>query len=300
MSDQISTFALGTTASVALCLAGVLTAAPAHAATAACRAAKAPRQAFTMRVPFEVIDGRIYIQATVNDRGPFKFAVDTGASGLGRADTSLVSILGLKPEAPALNADGVKTAEAATVRIRSIAVGGLSQRDVRVITKDYSGRMSPESAFSGIVAREFFADGLLVIDYPRKLLSFSRTLTLSPGQKDVVSYERPFRVPISVGAITTEGNIDTGSNVTFVFPKTLFDRVSKAPLELAGTGQLANSKIDTWRSTVPGPIRIGGVAMSNAEVRVSAQFPELLVGAHALKNFTLLIDQRSKAVALCK
>ena len=97
MSDQISTFALGTTASVALCLAGVLTAAPAHAATAACRAAKAPRQAFTMRVPFEVIDGRIYIQATVNDRGPFKFAVDTGASGLGRADTSLVSILGLKP-----------------------------------------------------------------------------------------------------------------------------------------------------------------------------------------------------------
>ena len=46
------------------------------------------------------------------------------------------------------------------------------------------------------------------------------------------------------------------------------------------------------------PLGEGTDALS--EVRVSDRFPELLVGAHALRDFVLLIDQRSKAVALCR
>ena len=57
----------------------------------ACSLADAPREDFVMRVPFETIDGRIYVQASVDGHGPFRFAVDTGASGPGRADLSLVS-----------------------------------------------------------------------------------------------------------------------------------------------------------------------------------------------------------------
>lgn len=151
----------------------------AHAAApSGCQLARAPKADFVMQVPFDMIDGRIYVQASVNGDGPFKFAIDTGASGMGRADSSLVSKLGLDLQEPILNSDGVKTAEAATAKIESIDVGGFSRRDLQVITKDYNSRMGPEAAFSGIIAREFFADGLLVIDYPRKLLSFSRMLAL--------------------------------------------------------------------------------------------------------------------------
>ena len=120
--------------------------------------------------------------------------------------------------------------------------------------------MPPAAAFSGIIGREFFADGLLIIDYPGRTLSFSRKLSLPPAGKNVVRYERAFRVPVSIGEVQTEGNLDTGADVTFVVPKRLFETISDAPLEPAGMGRLTNSRIQTMRATVRGPFRIGGQA----------------------------------------
>jgi hypothetical protein len=57
--------------------------------------------------------------------------------------------------------------------------------------------------------------------------------------------------------------------------------------------------VSTGRATIKGPFRIGAVALSDVEVRVSDRYPELLVGAHALQHFTMLIDQRSRRIALC-
>jgi predicted aspartyl protease len=269
------------------------------ASARACAAARAPTAAFQMQVPFETIDGRIYVQARVNGRGPFRFAIDTGASGVGRVDASLVATLELTLGAPTANSDGVTTAEAETTMVETIEVGGLSRRDLRVITRDYNSRMAPASALSGIIAREFFADGLLVIDYPRRLLSFGSGLSLSPEQPGVLRYTRPFRVPVTIGAVTAEGNLDTGANVAFVLPQALFDRVSGTPAAPAARGQLANGTVDTSRATVPGPFRIGEVTLSDVEVHVSARYPELLVGAHALQGAVVLIDQRSQRIAVC-
>jgi predicted aspartyl protease len=201
--------------------------------------------------------------------------------------------------APTANSDGVATAQADTTRFATLDAGGLVRERVQVITRDYNGGLSPEAALDGIIARDFFADGLLIIDYRRKTLAFSRTLALAPGQDGVLAYERPFRVPVSIAGIETEGNLDTGANVAFVLPLALFEQVGGTPLQQAGRGQLANTRIDTWRSTVPGPFRIGLARLGDVEVRVSDRFPELLVGAHALASLAVLIDQRSKTVALC-
>ena len=282
-----------------LAIPAAATAGVAAPGASACSLADAPREDFVMRVPFEAIDGRIYVQATVDGQGPFRFAVDTGASGLGRADSSLVSALGLETGRPTINSDGVQTAESDTTTLDSLDVGGLVRNDVVVLTRDYNSRMAPEAAFSGIVAREFFSDGLLVIDYPGKTISFSRRLSLSASQEGALAYERPFRIPLSIGTLPTEGNLDTGANIAFVLPKSLFDRVGGTPLEQAGHGSLPNTTIDTWRSTVAGPFRIGQATISDADVRVSERYPEVLIGAHALQDFVVLIDQRSKRVAVC-
>ena len=265
-----------------------------------CALASAPREHFIVHMPFEVVDGRIYVQARVNDRGPFRFAIDTGASGLGRADTTLVSALGLKAQGRAETSDGVQAAQADTVHLDSLALGGLSRKGFDVITRNYSGRMAASAAFHGIVGRDFFADGLLILDYPNKTLSFSRTLSLPAAGERILKYERAFRVPVTIGAVRTEGNLDTGANVGFVLPQGLYDRVGTAPLEQAGQGTLTNTRIETRRAVVPGPFRIGAASIENVEVRVSERFPELLVGAHVLQRYVLMIDQRSRTVALCQ
>lgn len=275
----------------------------AHAATArqdACGLTDIPEAEVAMRIPFEVVDGRIYVQARVNGHGPMRFGVDTGASGMARADASLVDSLGLAVEGQATNSDGVQAAKVDVTRLDSVQIGSLIRRNLDVITRDYRSHMSPGAEFSGIIAREFFSDGLLVIDYPDRTLSFSRTRALSPAQENVLSYERAFRVPVSIGGLETEGNLDTGANVTFVLPRSLYEKVAANRLERAEPGRLANGVIETGRSVVPGPFQVGNAVLSNVEVRVSDDYPELLVGARALEGVVLMIDQRSKSVAICE
>jgi hypothetical protein len=67
----------------------------------------------------------------------------------------------------------------------------------------------------------------------------------------------------------------------------------------AGDGTLTNTTVKTGSARLAGPFRIGAATLSDLTVRVSDSYPELLVGAHTLQHFTLLIDQRSKNVALC-
>jgi predicted aspartyl protease len=207
--------------------------------------------------------------------------VDTGASGVARADAKLVSALDLPPQGTATNSDGMHAATVETVRIDTLELGGLARKRVEAI------------------AREFFADGLLVIDYPARTLTFSRAQTLSPGDANALAYQRAFRVPVSIGALRTEGNIDTGANVALVMPTALYDRIDAGPLQAAGRGDLANGKVETQRAVVHGPLRIGGLELAEAEARVSERYPELLVGAYALQQSTLVIDQRSRRIAVC-
>lgn len=265
----------------------------------ACRSRDIPDADIVVRVPFELVDGRIYVQARVNGQGPFRFAIDTGASGMARADAKLVSALKLPVQGSATNSDGINTATTDTVRIDTLQLGGLARNGVEAITRDYRSHSTPQAAFDGILAREFFADGLLVVDYPTRILTFTRKESVSPGDRNALAYQRAFRVPVSIGTLQTEGNIDTGADIAFMVPKALYDRLHGGPLQAAGRGDMANGKVDSWRATVPGPIRIGDAAFANAEVRVVDGYPELLVGAYALRQSTLLIDQRSMRIAVC-
>lgn len=288
-------------AAIACLITGMMPAQPCAAAAASspCSLVMAARDDAVLSVPFRVVDGRIYVDVRVDGKGPFTFAVDTGASGMGRADASLVSKLNLPVTGTAETSDAVATARVETVQLASVELGGLVRRDLQVMTRDYSGRMSPEAAFAGILGREFFADGLLVIDYPAQRLTFTRGAGLTRGEPGVLAYTRAFRVPVTIGAVTTEGNLDTGANVSFVLPQSLFERVGGGPITAAGDGKLTNTMVKTGSATLHGPFRIGAVSLSDMTVRVSDKYPELLVGAHALRQFALLVDQRSSSVALC-
>lgn len=145
-----------------------------------------------LSVPFRVVDGRIYVTAKVDGKGPFVFAVDTGAGGMGRADAGLVTALGIAPSGSGHMSDGMATAEVKTVHLASVDLGGFVRHDLEVATRDYSSKVAPEAAFSGILGREFFGDGLLVIDYPARRLTFNRAVTLSGEGNGVLPYEGLF------------------------------------------------------------------------------------------------------------
>lgn len=264
-----------------------------------CEVARAAQASASIRVPIELVDGRIYVHAKVNGRGPYRFAVDTGASGMGRADARLVNALGLRMRGQALNSDGVHVATNDTTRLASVDLGGLVRRDLEVIARDY-GKGKPEAQrFDGILGREFFGDGLLVIDYPGKLLAFTTATGIPSDASNSLGYERPFRIPVSIAGQRVTGHLDTGANVTAVLPKSLYDLIPASALSTAASGQLTNGSIETSRATIAGTLEIGEARLSRLEVRVSEKFPELLVGAHVLQHYLLAIDQRTQRVAVC-
>ena len=252
-----------------------------------------------MRVPFEIVGGRIYVPVRVNGSGPYRFAVDTGASGMGRADKSLTIALHLQVSGANQSSDGVSTETVNTVHLDKLDLGGLVHENFDVITRDYSSSVPPEAAISGIIGRDFFSDGLLVVDYPSRMLWFSRGLGLSIHNRGALAYERPFRVPVLIGELQTTANLDSGAGVSLVLPRATYDQLSSNPLQVAGRANLTNNSIETGHATVHGPLRFGDVDAADIDARVAEQYPEVMVGAEILQHYALAIDQRARLVALC-
>ena len=296
----MTSFHVGSLLAMSMWLANGCAHSPRVPVVDACQIAHGAGTSATVRVPFELVDGRIYVQASVNGNGPYRFAVDTGASGMGRADARLVQALDLRMSGQVLNSDGVHVATNDTTRLDSVDLGGLVRRDIDVIARDYGKGKSEAQRFDGILGREFFADGLLVIDYPNKLLAFTTVAGIPPDAPNSIGYARPFRVPVSIAGQRVTGHLDTGANVTAVLPKSLYDAIQATALSGAAKGQLTNGAIDTSRTTVAGTLEVGEARLTNPEVRVSEKFPELLIGAHVLQHYLLAIDQRSQRVAVCE
>lgn len=250
-------------------------------------------------VPFDVVDGRIHVEVQVNGSGPYRFAIDTGASGMARADARLVRQLALPADASTRHSDGVQTAQADTVRINALALGGLLHSDVTALTRDYNARQSRDAAFDGILARGSFADGVLIIDYPQRRLQFRRDINLLPAQPDTLAYSRAFRIPVTIGTVTTEAQLDTGANVAMVLPTALFRRAAGAAVTTGDRLTLSHGEVDGGHAQLDVPVLIGGLALQGLHVRVSDHYPEAVVGAHALQEAVVLIDQRSQQVAVC-
>ena len=262
-------------------------------------AIEAPAEA-VFSLPFRTIDGRIYLDTMVNGEGPFVFALDTGASGLGRADASLADALNLPADGTDETSDGISSAQVDKVRIASLTLGGLERHDLSMIVRDYRSRVSPEAAFSGILGREFFADGLLAIDFPAQRLTFYRNRAMSASLRDAMTFERAFRIPVMLGDLETTGNIDTGANVTMVVPAAVFSDLEGTAAGSAGGGSLTNTRIDIFDAQLAGPVQVGGMQLEDITVKVAADYPEVLVGAHALQGHVVLIDQRHSTLAICK
>jgi predicted aspartyl protease len=85
------------------------------------------------------------IELKVNGKGPFSFAIDTGAEGGPRLDSSLMEKLGLKPSGQIREGDpsGRNPRMTETVKLDSIEVGGLRFTGVDATSRNYKNSPRP-------------------------------------------------------------------------------------------------------------------------------------------------------------
>lgn len=119
---------------------------------------------------------------------------------------------------------------------------------------------------------------------------------LAPG---ALAYERPYRVPLTIGGIAMVANLDTGANAELVMPQSAYAQVSDAPLPETANATLTNNDLTTRRGQLHGPIALGAARFADVDVRVSERFPEVMIGARLLQRHRIAIDQRSKTLVIC-
>lgn len=230
------------------------------------------------------------VPAFVNGRGPFRFEIDTGASGAGRVDVRLVEQLHLRVTGTATNSDLVSTSTITTVGLDSLRIGALERRDVEVLSRDYNVGMPEDSPLlMGLIGRGFFATELVTIDYGRRELTASQA-SLSESDPHVVRYDEPFVVPIRIGEHAALGHLDTGSNTQMHLPMEWSRRLSIQSLQPAGEGRRANTVFKMFAADLPVPLHIAGNALGGIDARFSEQARQINIGAALLARKECVID----------
>lgn len=248
-------------------------------------------------VPFELYKGHIFVSVFVNGQGPYLFGFDTGASGMGRVDSTLTSQLALPKVGEEANSDGIRTVTTDVVQVDRVTLGDVEKHGLRLLARDYNhGRK--DHAIAGIIGRDFFADRLVTIDYPHKRISFAKG-SLNAGDPRVVAYGGSFVIAVCFASGCYPAKVDTGSSRSIVIPKNLVAKISASPPRPIGQAARTNSMATLYEMTLEEPVRVGGITAAGQTVLYAEPSDAMInVGSDFLKDYVLTIDQQHKLLKI--
>jgi len=264
-------------------------------------------------IPFELINNHIYIQVSLNGKGPFQFLCDTGGSNI--VTPELARELGLKSEG-AVQGRGVgeKSEDVGLTRVQVLQVGGAALSNQVFAVYPLAGLGEVEGfKVRGLVGYEVFKRFVVRIDYERSRL----TLTLPAafdyqGSGTVVPFIFNGQIPQVEGAldgIPGKFDIDTGGRSTltvmspFAAKNGLRDKLG-ATVEAVtgwGVGGPARGLVARAKS-----LKLGTAEIKDPVVEISLQTKGAFidpyvagnVGGGALKRFNITFDYGRKRLIL--
>jgi predicted aspartyl protease len=252
-------------------------------------------------VPLKLIGGKPTVSVTINGKGPFDFFLDTGAGA-----TVLNSDLAEELQLPITGKTRIgdpanpQAIEAKLATVKHLTIGSAAFDDVEVVTWDRD-ELYRGGGPRGVIGNPLFADLLLTLDLGKGEARIARgAVALGP---DVVTYVPSeggvFRIPISIGALTMDAAIDSGSPSGLALPKRYVEQLPLAtPLAEVGRGKTANSDFVLYSATVGAPLRIGSQTFERPLVTFNDVLPGALFGAQILRNLVMTIDQKNRRIQL--
>jgi predicted aspartyl protease len=258
----------------------------------------------------EQLKKRLFIDVKVNNNGPHRFLVDSGADRSVVSD-GLALQLGLPAGAPVRVQGMAGTREVATVEVAALSLG---QSEIGPITAP------------SLAARHLGADGLIGIDAladQRLMLDFDkRTITVqdsrrpytegSFGEIVVTARRRKGQLIITQASVESRGVsavIDTGSEITLgnmALRQRLYGHRRPAGMRdielLSVTGQVLHAE-----AIVLNNVRVGGLFLNNVMVAFAdappfqlfglSERPAIFLGSDLLSSFRRVsLDFRNRKV----
>ena len=243
-------------------------------------------------VPFTLARGHVpVIDATINGKGPFHLAVDTGFGGLLQVNANVAEQLKMPVVGEAMTGDpsGRNPRRVPLHRVESLDIGTLHFGGLD------AGEHTLMGDVDGVVGLSLFRGFLVTFDYPKSRFSV-RGGTLTDG----IAYEIDHGIPaidITVNGQPTRVHIDSGSPAQVSLP---LKSAKSLPLaeepRVVGHGRTADGEFDVYAAPLNGEVRVGAIALTNPRLDFVDVFPTGNVGYRFLKDLIVTFDPASRKV----
>lgn len=292
-----------------LSLAAAVSVSTSHAQHAA-RAAPAPSRIDVppegMTIPMRDLDGRPLVEVRINDKGPYSFIFDTGASitvlgdDINRA-LALESPAGVRAGPPGGGASP-QIVTVNTLRLGAATIGGFIAA-VMPLANLFKADNPPQ----GVLSASSFPGCLVTFDYPGKRITIRKGSLEAADSKTIFQYADDQAlplVPVRIAGHETHVHLDTGSAFTLTLPRRF---LSELPLKTqpkdSGMARLPGGSFAVSSAVVDGPIQIGQYKVDIPEVHFSdvrhgAELGPGNLGYAVLKDFVVTLDSKNRRVRL--
>lgn len=246
------------------------------------------------------------VEVKVNGKGPFLFAIDTGAGGAGRVDSSLVEKLSLLEigEARGSDGSGANARSMKVIQVDSITIGDLEFRNLSLPSRDYNTAPNLPH-IDGILGFNLFSDYLLTLDYAAKRVRIEKGQLPEPNGAEILNFESPRGIPVvelQVGDAKLKAHIDSGNTVgAFMLPASLAEKLNfVSPPVAVGKARTVSSEIEIKQGQMKGSIRLGRFEFPEPTINYPAVSQDGNIGSKALQDFALTFDQKNHRLKLAR
>ncbi|HEV8592797.1 MAG TPA: retropepsin-like aspartic protease [Pyrinomonadaceae bacterium] len=235
------------------------------------------------------------IEAKIDGKGPFRFALDTGFSGAVEVTSTLAEQLDL-PVIGSARAGDPSGRNPITVRLFRASSVYIGSAHFHGVTVNESLRRGPIDT-DGVIGLKLFERMLVKLDY------FHGKFALNSGSlssDSSLAYDIPHGVPsieIDVNGIKTHVDIDSGGPAAVTLPLSMAGSLTLTgePV-VVGHGRTADGEFDIYSSTLVGNVRVGDVTLANPRLDFVSIFPNGNLGYGFLRNLIVTFDPANRRV----
>lgn len=258
-----------------------------------------------IEVPMMRFQNLPYIEAMINNQGPYRFVVDTGAPLL-CVNASVANELKLpSPAAGIAGGAGVRLKSpggaglsATPCVVDSLKIGDAEFRAVQALASD-----SPFlNDFDGVLGLAVFQDCLLTFDYPAGKLRLTRGELPPSDGGEVLDYavqRGKLVLPVTINQRAYEFVLDTGSSLWFKFPAAVSQNCAylHGPVETS-KARTVDREILIRTAKIDGNLQVGRHIFERPYGAVEDERDLAAIGSGALDDFVLTLDQQNKRLRL--
>jgi len=230
---------------------------------------------------------------------PAAFVLDTGA------ETTIVTAAAARRLGLALVASDQKSYDAhgAVRRVLGIAsltkiqLGTASLLDQQAWCMD----LPLPAGVDGLLSRQAFAELVLAIDYPQRVVEvWNGELPAPDGQRIVqvgVHSAGAIRIPVRIGLAEEWFVVDSGFAGKIILDRDMLGRVKSGEVPMRQHSQGVNSKIQTQARQLSDPVKIGAYSFTGV---LATHFPgaKNMIGSGLLRPYRITIDQKRRRLAI--